>query len=747
MQLLVKRSYTIINATITTKENNLMKTLVLAEKPSVGRDIARVLDCKSGGNGYIEGTKHIVTWALGHLVTLADPEEYEKKYKIWDINDLPIMPKALRLTVIPQTSKQYKTVKDLLLRKDVSDIVIATDAGREGELVARWIIEKAKCHKPIKRLWISSVTDKAIREGFQNLKDGRQYVSLADSAKARAEADWLVGINATRCLTTKFNSQLSCGRVQTPTLAIIAKREEEIRSFTPKPYYGLSANAGSFRLTWQDRSSNSSRCFDKAKIDGILAQLQNIKQGTVSEVDKAIKKKYAPQLYDLTELQRDANKRYGYSPKETLSIMQRLYEEHKVLTYPRTDSRYLSTDIVPTLPERLRACQVPPYAKMCTQVLRTPIRLGANYVDNAKVSDHHAIIPTEHPVNLSSLNEKERKIYDLVIIRFLSIFYPPYEYENVSVKIKIGAEMFVAKGKVVISQGYKAVYLGDDDEDDTDNQKLPSLKRFENIPINDIKLTEGKTSPPSPFNEATLLSAMESPAKYMDTQNKALAETLEKTGGLGTVATRADIIEKLYDNFLIEKRGNDMLSTSKGRQLLQLVPKDLKSPELTGNWEQILQSISKGQAKKDKFLLDIRKYTAELITEIKNSTQTFRHDNLSSTRCPVCGMFMLQVAGKKGEMLVCQDRECNERINVSLSIRSKCPKCHKFLKIVGEGDARKVVCICGHKEKYESFEKRKAEEKNSMNKRDVQEYMDSQKKKTGEKKNNAFAALRDLKLK
>ena len=723
-----------------------MKTLVLAEKPSVGRDIARVLGCKSGGNGYIEGAKYIVTWALGHLVTLADPEEYEKRYKTWDINDLPIMPKELRLTVIPQTSKQYKTVKDLLLRKDVSDIVIATDAGREGELVARWIIEKAKCHKPIKRLWISSVTDKAIREGFQSLKDGRQYVSLADSAKARAEADWLVGINATRCLTTKFNSQLSCGRVQTPTLAIIVKREEEIRSFVPKPYYGLSANAGAFRLTWQDRSSNSSRCFDKAKIDGILTQLKNAKEGTVSEVDKAIKKKYAPQLYDLTELQRDANKRYGYSPKDTLSIMQKLYEEHKVLTYPRTDSRYLSTDIVPTLPERLKACQVPPYAKMCTQVLRTPIRLGASYVDNAKVSDHHAIIPTEHPVNLSSLNEKERKIYDLVITRFLSIFYPPYEYENVSIKVKIGGEIFVAKGKVVISQGYKAVYLGDDDEDDSDDQKLPSLKRFENIPINGIKLTEGKTNPPSPFNEATLLSAMESPAKYMDTQNKALAETLEKTGGLGTVATRADIIEKLYDNFLIEKRGNDVLSTSKGRQLLQLVPKDLKSPELTGNWEQILQSISKGQAKKDKFLLDIRKYTAELITEIKNSTQTFRHDNLSSTRCPVCGMFMLQVAGKKGEMLVCQDRECNERINVSLSIRSKCPKCHKFLKIVGEGDARKVVCVCGHKEKYESFEKRKAEEKNSMNKRDVQAYMDDQKKKDKDEKNNAFSALKGLKF-
>jgi len=717
-----------------------MKTLVLAEKPSVGKDIARVLGCRGGANGYIEGTKHIVTWALGHLVTLADPEEYDKNYKSWDINHLPIMPKELKLTVIPQTSKQYKTVKDLLLRKDVSEIVIATDAGREGELVARWIIEKAKCHKPIKRLWISSVTDKAIREGFSNLKNGRDYQNLCDSAKARAEADWLVGINATRCLTTKFNSQLSCGRVQTPTLAIIVKREEEIRSFVPQPYYGMVADAGTFRLTWTD--GNSSRCFDKAKIENILGQIKGMNQATVTEIDKTIKKKYAPQLYDLTELQRDANKRFGYSPKETLSIMQKLYEEHKILTYPRTDSRYLSSDIVPTLPERLRACAVPPYAKMCHHVLRGSIRLGTNYVDNAKVSDHHAIIPTETPVNLMALNDRERKVYDLVATRFLSVFYPPFEFENTSLKLKIGNERFTAKGKVVISQGYKAVYSGDDDDDDDGSGSLPSLKRFENIPIKSVKLTEGKTSPPSPFNEATLLSAMESPGKYMETRDKALAETLEKTGGLGTVATRADIIEKLYDNFSIEKRGNEVYSTSKGRQLLQLVPKDLKSPALTGNWEQILANISKGKAKKDIFLQDIRKYTGMLIKEIKDSTQTFRHDNLSTTKCPDCGVFMLQVTGKKGEMLVCQDRECNSRINVSFSIRSKCPKCHKFMKIVGADEKRVVVCPCGHKEKYETFEKRKAEERNSMSKRDVQSFIENMSKESGKEKNNPFAALK-----
>jgi len=712
-----------------------MKTLVLAEKPSVGKDIARVLNCRAGKNGYIEGDKYIVTWALGHLVTLADPEEYDKRYKTWDINHLPIMPDKLRLTVIPQTSKQYKTVKDLLLRKDVSTIIIATDAGREGELVARWIIEMARCNKPIKRLWISSVTDKAIKEGFQNLKDGKQYQNLGDSAKARAEADWLVGINATRCLTTKFNGQLSAGRVQTPTVAIIAQREEEIRKFIPKPFYDVFASAGAFSLS-------ANRFSDKQKADEFLTKLKGQKEATVVQLNKVIKKQYPPKLYDLTELQRDANKRHGYSPKETLSIMQKLYEEHKVLTYPRTDSRHISTDIVPTLSERVKACAAGPYAKLCNQVLRGAIKANANYVDNAKVSDHHAIIPTEHPLNLSNLNEKERKIYHLVVTRFLSVFFPSFDYEQISLKAKIGNDIFNASGRVILSQGYKEIYQDEDSEDQTDKQALPKLKNGDKIPIKEIKLREGRTSPPAPFNEATLLSAMESPAKYVE--DKALAETLKQTGGLGTVATRADIIEKLFDNFLLEKKGKDIFTTSKGRQLITLVPKDLKSPELTGSWEQKLSSISQGKMNKNEFLKDIRKYTSEIILEIKNSAQVYRHDNLSTSKCPDCGKFMLQVAGKKGEMLVCQDRECNARVNLSLSIRSKCPKCYKFLKIVGEGEKRMVICSCGHREKYETFEKRKKEEKNAMSKKDVQAFIHKMNK--DEAKNNPFAALKGMKF-
>jgi len=724
-----------------------MKTLVLAEKPSVGKDIARVLGCRGGGGqGYMEGPKHIVTWALGHLVTLADPEEYDKKYKSWNINHLPIMPDKLKLVVIPSTAKQYKVVKDQMLRKDVADIVIATDAGREGELVARWIIEKARCAKPIKRLWISSVTDKAIREGFANLKDGKNYLGLRDSAKARAEADWLVGINATRCLTTKFNSQLSCGRVQTPTLSIIAKREEEIRRFVPTPFYGLLANAGTYRLGWIDEKSGNSRCFDKARADEVFAKIGKMTSGTVAEVTKTKKVKHPPKLYDLTELQRDASKRYGFSPKETLAITQRLYESHKVLTYPRTDSRYLSSDIVATLPERLRACQVPPYAKMCGEVLRRGVKANSNFVDDSKVSDHHAIIPTEQQLDLRNLDERERKVYDLVITRFLSVFYPPMEYEKVSLKVKIGGETFAANGKVILNQGWQAVYNYDDDEDEDEGgeQKLPNLKRGDKVEIKSMKMTEGKTSPPAPFNDATLLSAMENPAKYMENKDKALADTLSKTGGLGTVATRADIIEKLFNSFVIEKKGKDIFSTSKGRQLLELVPKDLKSPELTGNWEQKLSGIADGKAKKDAFLKDIRKYTGELIMEIKGSTAVFKHDNLTTTKCEECGMLMLKVTGKKGEMLVCQDRECRGRVNLSMSIRSSCPHCRKWLSIIGEEENKQVVCnTCGYKEKYASFEKRKKAERDTMSKRELASFLDSQNKDAG---NNPLAALKGMKF-
>lgn len=726
-----------------------MKTLVLAEKPSVARDIARVLKCSKKLNGALEGERYIVTWALGHLVTLADPEEYDKKYKEWNMEVLPMMPKKMELVVIKQTAKQYQAVKTQLWRKDVQDIVIATDAGREGELVARWILEKAQCRKPIKRLWISSVTDKAIREGFASLKDGRAYHSLYDAAVSRAEADWLVGINATRALTCKYNAQLSCGRVQTPTLAMIAAREAEIRSFKPQEYYGLTLLAGKNRWTWQDKKSGSIRSFQKERMEEKKGAVQSDLLQVVS-VDKSRKKTYAPGLYDLTELQRDANKKFGFSAKETLNIMQRLYENHKVLTYPRTDSRYIGSDIVSTIKERLKACAVGPYRSLAGSLSMKPVKVSKSFVDDKKVSDHHAIIPTEQFVQLDHMTNEERKIYDLVVRRFLSVLYPPFEYEQTTMKASAGGEIFTAKGKIVKQAGWKEVYEGAwTEEEEEDFQKLSDIQEGEKLKIERVELTAGKTKPPAPFTEATLLSAMENPVKYLENADEKAAKTLGETGGLGTVATRADIIEKLFHTFLMEKRGNDIYLTSKAKQLLELVPEDLKKPELTADWEMKLSEISKGKLQKDLFLKEIRGYTEDLIREIKTGEGTFRHDNLTNTKCPVCGKRMLAVNGKNSKMLVCQDRECGHRETISRLTNARCPNCHRKMEMYVKGKEDTFICsTCGYKEKLSSFQQRRAKEGAGVSKKEVQRYLNKQKKEAQEPVNNAFAdALAKLNLK
>lgn len=729
----------------------MKKSVVIAEKPSVARDIARVLNCHKKGNGFLEGDKYIVTWALGHLVTLADPEAYDNKYKTWNLEDLPMLPKDLKLVVIKQTSKQYNAVKSQLVRTDVSDIIIATDAGREGELVARWIIDKAKVNKPIKRLWISSVTDKAIKEGFQKLKPGKAYENLYHAAVARSEADWYIGLNATRALTSKFNAQLSCGRVQTPTVAMIAKREEEIRNFKPKTYYGIEAHTDKkLKLTWQDRNTNDLKTFSKEKIEQILAKTDK-KQGTVEEVDKKQKKSFSPQLYDLTELQRDANKIFGYSAKETLGIMQKLYEQHKVLTYPRTDSRYLSSDIVETLQERLKSCGIGQYRQLANKVLLKPIKANKSFVDDSKVSDHHAIIPTEEIVNLANFTDKERKVYDLVVKRFLAVLYPPFEYEQITIKASIGEEVFVAKGKTILSSGWKEVYENRFDEDenteDMKEQILPRIEKGDKLSISFVTETSGQTRPPARFNEATLLTAMENPAKYMGTQDKELAKTLDKTGGLGTVATRADIIEKLFNSFLMEKKGKDIYLTSKGKQLLDLVPEDLKTPALTAEWEQKLEAIAKGSLNKDVFIGEMKNYTKTIVSDIKNSDKKFKHDNISTKSCPDCGKPMLEVNGKKGKMLVCQDRECGHRKNVARVTNARCPQCKKKLELRGEGEGQIFTCKCGYREKLSAFnERRKKTVGGKADKRDVQKYMKKQNQQE-EPVNNALAeALKKLNL-
>ncbi|HHT7142274.1 DNA topoisomerase III [Bacillus anthracis] len=728
----------------------MAKSVVIAEKPSVARDIARVLKCDKKGNGYLEGSKYIVTWALGHLVTLADPESYDVKYKKWNLEDLPMLPERLKLTVIKQTGKQFNAVKSQLLRKDVNEIIVATDAGREGELVARWIIDKVRINKPIKRLWISSVTDKAIKDGFANLKPGKAYDNLYASAVARSEADWYIGLNATRALTTRFNAQLNCGRVQTPTVAMIANREDEIKNFKAQTYYGIEAQTtNQLKLTWQDANGNS-RSFNKEKIDGIVKGLDK-HNATVLEIDKKQKKSFSPGLYDLTELQRDANKKFGYSAKETLNIMQKLYEQHKVLTYPRTDSRYISSDIVGTLPERLKACGVGEYRPLAHKVLQKPIKANKSFVDDSKVSDHHAIIPTEGYINFSAFTDKERKIYDLVVKRFLAVLFPAFEYEQLTLRTKVGNETFIARGKTILHAGWKEVYENrfedDDVTDDVKEQLLPRIEKGDTLTVKLIMQTSGQTKAPARFNEATLLSAMENPTKYMDTQNKQLADTLKSTGGLGTVATRADIIDKLFNSFLIEKRGKDIHITSKGRQLLDLVPEELKSPTLTGEWEQKLEAIAKGKLKKEVFISEMKNYTKEIVSEIKSSDKKYKHDNISTKSCPDCGKPMLEVNGKKGKMLVCQDRECGHRKNVSRTTNARCPQCKKKLELRGEGAGQIFACKCGYREKLSTFqERRKKESGNKADKRDVQKYMKQQKKEE-EPLNNPFAeALKKLKF-
>ena len=732
-----------------------MKSLVIAEKPSVARDIARVLGANQKNGGILEGKNYVVTWALGHLITLADPEEYDRKYEKWEMATLPMLPKEMKLVVIRQTGRQFSVVKTQLFRKDIGEIIIATDAGREGELVARWILEKAGCHKPIKRLWISSVTDKAIKEGFANLKDGHDYDNLYRAAVARAEADWLVGMNGTRALTCKYNAQLSCGRVQTPTLAMIAKREEEIRKFVPKEYYGISLETQDVKWTWRDEKTKSFRTFSRERAEQIKGRLENAAL-EITSVEKKAKKTMAPGLYDLTTLQREANLKYGFSAKETLNIMQRLYENHKVLTYPRTDSRYIGKDIVPTIKERLKACGIGPYRKLAGALMNKPVQVNGSFVDDKKVSDHHAIIPTEQFVQLDHMTNEERKIYDMVVRRFLAVLYPASQYEQVTMEAKAAGETFAASGKVIKSLGWREVYEGgadDDLEDDTDDEKklkdqrLPEMKTGTRLKILKTSLNTGKTKPPARFTEATLLAAMENPVKFMETRDKEAVKTLGETGGLGTVATRADIIEKLFHSFMMEKKGNEIHITSKAKQLLELVPEDLKKPELTADWEMKLSQIAKGRIRQGDFLHQIRDYTCEIVDEIKTGEGTFRHDNLTNKVCPQCGKKLLAVNGKNSKMLVCQDRECGYRETISRTTNARCPKCHKRMEMYVKGKEETFVCQCGYKEKLSAFQARRQKEGAGVGKRDVQNYLRKQQKEANEPVNNAFAqALSGIKL-
>lgn len=638
-----------------------MKSIVLAEKPSVAKEIARILKCNKKTKGYFEGSNYIVTWALGHLVTLAEPGDYDVKWKEWRMQDLPMLPEKMKLKVMRQTSHQFRTVSQLMKRGDINLLIIATDAGREGELVARWIMRLAGWKKPVKRLWISSQTDAAVSTGFAGLKPGNDYLNLFRAAVCRAEADWLIGLNVTRALTCKHDAQLSAGRVQTPTLSMIVNREEEIKNFKPVDFWTVEANFGEYYGTWRSKDGNT-RIFKQEKAIEIMEKVKG-GDGIIRDVKVDKKSEPPPLAYDLTELQRDANRRFSFSAKKTLSVLQGLYERHKLVTYPRTDSRYLTSDMKSTLPLRLERMAKGPYAGLVKKLKENGLNITKRLINDARVTDHHAIIPTEQPLDLSRLENDEKRLYDLIARRFITVLSPPYKYDQTTIITEVNGQWFYARGKVVKSQGWRTVTgaaMLAREEDDREKDLLPSqtLKhqaKGGKKEVKDCKLKKSKTSPPPRYTEATLLTAMESPGKFIEDEE--LRESI-KAGGLGTPATRAEIIEKLLSTYYVERHGKEMVPTSKGRQLIGLVPAELKSPELTAQWELRLNNIARGKEKDHDFMRDIRKNTVQLVNIVKKDTSEFKLDNLTKHKCPMCGTLMMSIMDKRDRKLVCSDRKC-----------------------------------------------------------------------------------------
>ncbi|MFR2332123.1 MAG: DNA topoisomerase III [Flavonifractor plautii] len=649
----------------------MAKTLVLAEKPSVARELARVLGCKQSGEGYLEGEKYIVTWALGHLVELAPPEDYDKAWAKWDMLTLPMLPERMKTVVIPQSGRQFRAVQAQLRRGDVGELVIATDAGREGELVARWILEKAGWKGPARRLWISSQTDKAIREGFTHLRPAAEYDNLFRSARARSEADWLVGLNVTRALTCRHNAQLSAGRVQTPTLALIVEREEAIRRFVPQEFWTVTAKLPGFTATWRDPNGQA-RLFDRERAEALAARLAG-KEGMVTRLKRTRRQAPPPAAYDLTELQRDANKKYAYSAKETLAILQNLYEIHKVVTYPRTDSRYIPDDVVPTLPERLRSVMVEDYKPLAAELLRSRPLQTKYLVNAAKVTDHHALLPTEEPVELWRLTGPERNIYDLIVRRFLAVLLPPFEYEEVALTLEVEGETLHARGKAVLSPGWRAAYdrtfapEEEDEEGDEKEQSLPTLAEGERLTVQSARANPGKTAPPKRYTEATLLTAMEHPAAQVADREQ--GRILEETGGLGTPATRADIIEKLFSAFYVERRGKELVPTSKGVQVVGLAPEELRSATLTAQWERRLGRSPRAGAGGGLRGRDAA-VAARLVAQVKASDAAYRHDN--QTRTPALTVASTCRGSRPSGDAGVPDRECGYRRSVKQTTNARC---------------------------------------------------------------------------
>lgn len=628
-----------------------MKTLIIAEKPSVGKEIARVLGANQKNKNYIEGKEVIITWALGHLVGLKMPEDYKPEWATWNMETLPLIPEKMQIKPLKNTEHQLKAIKRLAQRKDVGQAVIATDAGREGELVARWILEYSKFNKPVKRLWISSQTDQAIRTGFKQLQPSQKYDDLYDAAIARSEADWLIGLNVTRALTVKYQDSLSAGRVQTPTLAMVRKQEAAIEAFVPETYFTLEIIVDEQAASLVEGAPQ--KFHERIEAEKLADRLSS-KPILVKEVKEKIRSSAAPLPYDLTELQREANQRYQYSAKKTLNIMQTLYERHKVVSYPRTDSKHLTTDMQNTMKDRLQAIQ-----SFASSEVKEVVKKGSKVTqkgvfDNSKVTDHHGIIPTEERPRPEKMDQDELRVYRMIVERFLGLFLPAYKVAQTTYWLAVEDVTFKLQQEVVLENGWRQV-------EPTKSKK--QYKQGEQLKQATVKVKKQLTKAPNRLTESALLQKME---KY----------------GLGTPATRAEIIEKLISSELMERKTTKLSVSPKGKQLLTLVNPALVTPELTSKWENSLEKIALGQLKKEAFLKEIKKEANRLVKEIKMSEQTYKDHSITTKICPDCGELLKERNGREGKLLVCSSTSCSYRRFKEPKISNRCcAQCHRKMEI------------------------------------------------------------------
>ena len=634
----------------------MSKKLIVAEKPSVGRDIARVLGVKGRGEGCLVGDEYIVTWAVGHLVSLCEPGEVDERWTKWRMADLPMLPERIPLKVLPGTKDQFAVIKNLMLSKDVDSLICATDSAREGELIFRYIYQKAGCKKPVERLWISSMTDAAIRQGFAELKPASYYDSLYESARCRSEADWLVGMNASRAFSLAYDAHLSVGRVQTPTLNLIVRRDLEIEQFVPEDYWeiratfgvptaahaeGVGGSAGleseefakagrdcqDYEGLWVNPKTKKTRCTDLAQAQAIRDAVVG-REATVTESKVNKKRVPPPQLYDLTSLQREANKKLGYSADKTLKLAQSLYETHKLITYPRTDSRYLPDDMKPKIAVALKKLPAAYQPLVQSENLHWGMK-SKRFYDNSKISDHHAIVPTDKTADSSKLTRDEALLFDMIARRLIAAHYPFYEYEAAKVITRVGEHRFKSTGAMPVAEGWRALYKGDKDAEKDAEPPLPRLSEGDARKVVKAAVKACKTKPPAPHTDASLLNLMENAGR--DIEDEALREQM-KSSGLGTPATRAAIIERLIQVGYARRRGRAIVSTEKGRQLIAVVPEQIASAVTTGKWEKFLSDMAAQkdeaarQAKSDRFMNGIRRFSVFLVEAAKNGPRDVRFE-------------------------------------------------------------------------------------------------------------------------